>query len=80
MEKKVHTPQILIYCEGSSDKSFVNSIKCAYGNDPRFVVQGGQGGSPEEVIKRCTKVLGEYQRYCVVDAIPKITAKNVVHR
>lgn len=72
--KKIFTPRILIYCEGSSDKHFVNAIKTAYGNDSRFVIQSGSGGSPEEVIKKCINVNGEYDRYCVIDGIPKVSA------
>lgn len=71
--KKIFTPRILIYCEGSSDKYFVNAIKTAYGNDSRFIVQSGSGGSPEEVVKKCINVNGEYERYCVIDGIPKVS-------
>ncbi|HCC06210.1 TPA: hypothetical protein DEP94_02550 [Candidatus Nomurabacteria bacterium] len=73
ISKKIYTPQILIYCEGVSDKYFVNAIKVAYGCNRQFSVQGGQGGSAEEVLRKCINVLGEYEKYCVVDATPKIS-------
>ena len=72
-EKKLYTPQILIYCEGSTDKYFVDAIKCAYGNDRRFIIKGGNGGSPDEVVTKCKNVHGEYERYCVIDGTPKIS-------
>ncbi len=72
ISRKIYTPQILIYCEGVSDKYFVNAIKVAYGSSRQFSVQGGQGGSAEEVLRKCINTTGEYEKYCVVDATPEI--------
>ena len=72
MIKNTYTPQILFYCEGSSDKHFVNALKLAYGDNPRFSVQGGQGGSVKDVLKKCINVGGDYKKYCIVDIKPEI--------
>jgi len=78
MEKTPGLPIILIYCEGGGDKKFVNSIKNAYGNSKSFKIVPGNGGSQEEILDGCIKVEGEFERYCVIDAIPKI--KNETRR
>lgn len=72
-DRKTYTPNILLYCEGSTDKVFVNTLKVAFGNDKRFSVMGGDGGSPEDIIYKCIKIVGAFEKYCIVDSKPKIT-------
>ncbi|OQB08106.1 MAG: hypothetical protein BWY21_01442 [Parcubacteria group bacterium ADurb.Bin216] len=73
----IYTPQILIYCEGMTDKYFVNAIKSAYGNDRRFSVRQGVGGSPINILSKCINVPGEFKKYCVIDGVPELPVKAI---